>query len=162
MSDTFASRNLGSVYAGVSTPKGKTSPYQTYDAGIYPGYACRLDSSARWNLSKNSDKSNGGIVGCAANHGLDTVYTATTDYAEGYKCGLGDEVWAWYVLQSPSVDLYQGDRMVASATDGMLMKFAYTDGTDITDSPLNQYGRFDEPYKAGSTSSNQLIKLILT
>lgn len=160
-SDTFASKYYGDVYAGVSTPKGKSQPLPAGEAGIYPGYAVRISSNT-WVLAKNSDKSVAGIAANASSHDLDTAYTVTTDIFEIYRCGLGDEVYAYYGAQSPAVNLVQGDVMVLSATDGLLAKFAYTNATDYTDTLMNRVGIVQDLAITGSTSDNKLVKIALS
>jgi hypothetical protein len=163
-SDTFSSKNLGSVYAGLGEPKGKTRPKLVYDSSTYPGYVVRTDSSDRWNLAKNSDKSQDAVIDTCRDHGLDTAFTiysgTVPDVVEGYRIGGGDVVWTYYVAVSPAVNLLPGDILVTSATDGMTMKFSYTDGTDITDAPLNIVGRCVD-IVTGSTSDNKLVKVQL-
>lgn len=158
-SDTFASKLLGRVYAGLGEPKAKAKPRIVAEASTYPGYVVRV-SSEQWYLAKNSDKSQDAVLEAPVDHGLDTAFTAGSSVAEGYIIGGGDMVYVYYVAVSPAVNLVPGDILVTSATDGMVMKFAYTDGTDITDSPLNKVGRCMDTI-TGSTSDNKLVKCLL-
>jgi hypothetical protein len=167
MSDTFLSKNIGSIYAGVGTPKGKTKPYPVGESGIYPGYHCVV-TSGKWMLGNQSDERVGAIVGniTSITTDLDTAmtYSATLSscsMVEGYSCGMGDRVYAWYGSQSPAVDLTKGMPMAQSSTEGLLAKFVYADGTDHTDTFSEVVGRLWDDAITGSVTANQIIELVL-
>lgn len=167
MSDTFATKKIGSIYAGIGSPKGKVGPYPVGEAGIYPGYHCVV-TSGKWALGNQADNRVGAIVDniTSISNDLDTAmtYSATLSLCsvvEGYACGGGDRVYAWYGSQSPAVNLVKFDRMAQGATEGLLAKFAYADGTDHTDSDLEIVGKLWNDTITGSTANNQIIEILL-
>lgn len=158
MSDTFASKYIGAVYAGEAGKETQREVVRVGEAGIYPGYCVRVSGDYMY-LNKNSDKVKGGICNCMLAHDLDTAYTITTDYANWFACGDNVDVWAFWLAQSPATTLVPGDVLVVGATDGFLDKFAYADGTDITDSAT-----LIGPYTCtqnvtGSTTANKLVRV---
>lgn len=167
MSDTFLTKKIGSIYAGGGSPKGKVGPYPVGEAGIYPGYHCVV-TNLKWMLGNQADNRVGAIVDNITNitSDMDTVmtYSATISSAsivEGYGCGGGDRVYSWYGSQSPAVNLTKGMAMAQSATEGLLMMFAYADGTDHTDSSLEIVGRLVDDAITGSTANNQIVQIQL-
>jgi hypothetical protein len=167
MSDTFATKKIGSIYAGIGSPKGKVGPYPVGEAGIYPGFHCVVTSS-KWMLANQTDNRVGAIVDNITSITMDMdtamTYSATISSAsivEGYACGGGDRVYAWYGSQSPAVNLTKGMAMAQSATEGLLMMFAYADGTDHTDTFLEVVGRLVDDAITGSTANNQIIQIQL-
>ena len=165
MSDTFATKLIGSIYAGVGTPKGKTKPYPVSESGISPGYHCVV-TSQKWALGNQTDERRGAIVDNTGGIDLDTAFTysatlSSCTVVEGYSCGGGDRVYAWYGSQSPAVNLTKGMAMRQSATEGLLEYHAYADGTDHSDSDSEMVGHVWDDAITGSVSANQIIELIL-
>jgi hypothetical protein len=156
MSDTFASKFYGSVYAGET--RKHTARELTYigETGVYPAYAIRITNGIMY-LARNSDGVITGFADCMPGHDLDTVYAAD-ELVEHFAMGDDVDIYVWYLAQSPPVNLVPGDILVLSATDGMMMKFSYADGTDITDSPLLGKVRVKENI-TGSTTANKLVKV---
>ena len=160
-SDTFASRLIADVYAGPSNVNVvKSRLYQVGEAGIYPGYAVRVGSDMKVYLAKASDKKVSGIAALKAGHEIDTAYTITTDYIEIYEVGSGMEVWAFLLGASPLAPCLPGDQCHLSATDGCVEVFAYTDGTDTSDSHILHMGRFLD-YSAGHATDELLVRISL-
>ena len=164
MSDTFASRNIGDVYAGEAPKITSRHLIAIGEAGIYPSYAVRVHTDKLLYLAKQSDKKFAGIVKCMQGHDLDTAYTYSatlkaTDKVEIFGVQDDVDVWVWYVAQCPIAPIVFGDILTLSSTDGMFMLFEYANGTDYTEVPaLGGYCKFVEDYNAGSTTNNQLVK----
>jgi len=157
-SDTFKTKKVGAVYAGPAGHCKKSRLYKVGESGIYPGYAVRATAGAVY-LAKNSDKKFSGIAECMGGHDLDAVYTITIDYVELFEVRSDSIVWAWVVAVSPKVNVVPGDIMVMSATDGMLMVFAYADGTDLTDDSEISYVGRSLMNVTGHATNNQLIRI---
>lgn len=162
MSDTFASRGIGQVYAGEAGKETRRGARKINEAGIYPGYAIRVHTDNFLYLAKQSDKIFSGIAADMPGEDLDTVY-ASGDIIEYFGATDDVDVWAWYAAQSPAVNLVEGDVLVLSTTDGMFMKFAYTDTaeeTEVTDKTGT--ARLVDDVITGSTTANQLIRIHLS
>jgi len=161
-SDTFASRSIGAVYAGEAGKETRRGMRKINEAGIYPSMAIRVHTDNFLYLAKNSDKIFSGIAADMPGEDLDTVY-ASGDIIEYFGATDDVDVWVWYVAQSPAVNLVEGDVLVLSATDGMFMKFAYANATDITDvTDLTGTVRLVDDVVTGSATNNQLIRVHLS
>lgn len=158
-SDTFATKKWGAVYRGQAEQKHVSQAIAIAEAGIKAAYAVRKTSSGLY-LCKE-DEVCCGIVDGKLGGALDTAYDVADD-AEYFLRGFSQIVAAWYGYQSPAVNLNGGEDMALCAIDGMLKKFAYTDGTQKSDSKLDIIGNFvGNEIITGSTSNNQLIEIVM-
>lgn len=163
MSDTFLSKSYGHVYCGDAHNEKRRKAVKIGEAGIYPGFAIRVVSGVAY-LASNSDNIWSGIAADMPGLDLDTAFTYSAtakdcDLIEYYGRHVGQEVFLWYLAQSPPVNLLDGDCLVLSATDGMFMKFAYADNTEITDAPTTEATCLEDI--TGSVSANKLVRAVI-
>jgi hypothetical protein len=157
--DTFDGKNIYNVYIGPQGYRFVLGPYLTGEAGIYAGYVVRRASNLLY-LCK-SGEAQFGIMDGELGSDLDTAYDSG-DEGEVFPIGSKQMVHAWYVAQSPAVDLESMNKMVLSATDGMVKKWAYTDAAEATDSLSELVGLYcGDKATTGSTTNNQIIEILI-
>ena len=160
-SDTFASKNYGAVYCGPAGLSQRNRLKKIAEAGIYPGYLMRVHTDKFLYLTKSSDKAFAGVACDMEGYDIDTVYAINTPI-EYYGKGSKNRVYIFLVAASPAPAIEDGEEIVVSATDGMGMSFAYTDGTDITDTTAFTHVGYADELVTGSTSDNKLLAVILS
>jgi hypothetical protein len=163
MSDTFLSKSYGKVYCGDAHNEKRRKAVKIGEAGIYPGFAIRVAAGVAY-LANSTDNIWSGIAADMPGEDLDTAYTysataSACDKIEYYGRHVGQEVFLWYLAQSPAVNLLDGDCLVLSATDGLFMKFAYTDGTEATDAPTTEATCIEDI--TGSVTANKLVRAVI-
>jgi len=163
MSDTFASKGYGDVYADEPRKNTSRECRKVGEAGIYPAYLCRVHTDNFVYLAKQSDGHFAGFAKCMQGHDLDTVYTYSAtaescDKIELYAFGDDIDIYVFYAAQSPAQNLVFGDILTPSTTDGMLMYFAYADGAEFTDTHKHEAHVVDDAI-TGSTTANKLVRV---
>ena len=155
-SDTYATK-LVAVFAGghPDTEKGvKVATSET----IYPGYPIYVANGLAY-AAQSSDRVTG-VAASKPGHDDDVAFTAL-EVIEYYPVGQDTYVWVRWLAQTPQVTINEGDVIVLSGTDGYVMKWAYTDGTEASDTFVNKVGR-SASYKVGSATNNYLIRVHLS
>lgn len=151
-SDSFETRGIASVLGGGDSER-KSAVVYTGET-IKAGYAIYVAGGYAY-AAKNSDSYVSGIACERAGTALDTAFTAgqTIEYFP-----VGQDTWAWclYLAQSPVANLAEGEQVMVSATDGYLMKWAYTNATEKSDTPTWRVGRVLKD-QTGSKTDNKLI-----
>jgi hypothetical protein len=158
-SDTFKSKHYGSVFCGEAGHEARARLRKIGEAGVYPGYVIRVHTDNFIYLAQQSDAIVSGVAAAMEGYDLDTVYTSGVAI-EYYAKGSGMRVYVFLVAASPAPAPQPGNDCYISTTDGMVMVYAYADGTNYTDSVLGRVGTFDE-YVLGSVTDNKLIAVIL-
>jgi hypothetical protein len=157
MSDTFANTTYAKVCQNPNGFEYRSGLKQVGDAGIKPTYIVREVSDVVY-LSKNTDDTVYGVASDMPSQDLDTAYTITSDQIEIFEIGSAQRVLCTLATDSPAPTVHAGDIAVVATTDGLVMEFAYTDGTGRTDTLRNQVGKFAET-KAGSATLTKLVKV---
>jgi len=151
-SDTFETRGIGSVLGGGDSERKSAVVYS--GETIKAGYAIYVAAGYAY-AAKNSDNYVSGIACEKTGTAIDTAFTAG-DTIEYFP--VGQDTWAWCLLlpASPVANLAEGEQVIVSATDGFLMKWAYANATEKSDTPTWRVGRVIKD-QTGSKTENKLI-----